>query len=156
MQRDIASSSYHAFLFTLAVMLILGAALVSSGCSGVFENEAEQFAKKYWNDRLTDCGASYVEHNIAGRPFVFEYKGVSVWVKADELTEADRLNGFEWLGQTGFSASSARIKWPNGGFGDWTSTAEDSVRMWKRKGQWEVERRPYVNLELHPNCALLK
>ena len=68
MRRPATSSGFYTAALILGLISIFGAAFVSSGCSGIIGNEAERFAKKYWDERLTNCGGTYVVH---GPPFPF-------------------------------------------------------------------------------------
>lgn len=142
---------------------VLAAVLVCSGCGLVFGgSEAERFANKYWDERLTKCGDTRLAHtllpNMPGISII-EFKGVSVWVNPAQLSEADKLNGFEWSGATGLSPTSWRYK-PNAksNMSAWVAGASwNGVRMWKKKGEdWQVERQRYGEYELHPDCELLK
>jgi hypothetical protein len=123
-------------------------------------NEGERFAKKYWDERLADCGESYLAYNpnpgLASFS-IMECKDPSIFANAFEVSQADRLNGFEWVGQTGFVCSNMRYKAnPRGNFSIWMSNITlANTRMWKRNGVWEVQR--YVGeLAVHPGCSLLK
>lgn len=143
---------------------VLAALLVCSGCGLVFGGgEAERFANKYWGERLTKCGDTYLAHNVSPsftpEFAITEYKDVSVWVNPNQLSEADKLNGFEWSGGTGFRYTSMRFR-PNvkSRMSDWIPGASPpGPLMWKKKGEdWHVEPQKFYTLELHPDCGLLK
>lgn len=126
-------------------------------------SEADALAHNYWNERMTKCEGNYLLHNAnqgsVVRGFaVMEYKGMVVWVKMDELSEVEKLNGFEWRGQSGVVASAWRSK-PLGGrrMSDWMGdTQAGPIHFWKRNGKVEVRRGPYDDFEVHPDCSLLK
>jgi hypothetical protein len=151
---------------------LTAALLVCSGCGAApGSTEAERFAKKYWDERLTKCGDTYLAHNLSPNfttpEFaIIEYTRVSVWVNPVELSEADKLNGFEWSGGTGFWYTSMRFK-PNGKakMSDWIDGAtlgrpqasQGGPNMWKKKGEdWQVGPLKGYKLEIHPGCELLK
>lgn len=131
--------------------------LALSDCGG-FGSDGDRFAKKYWNERITDCGSSYVAYdpNPGLTPFsIMECRNPSIWTNSLDLSETDKLNGFEWEGRAGFSCSSMRYRLnTKSGFSNWMPNMKvaDS-RMWKRNGTWEVEG---SKLSVHPDCALAK
>jgi len=139
------------------ILAAAGVGVLALGLLATYEargGEAYQFASKFWGERLTDCGGSYyIRHNLGASATLYQYQSPSVWVRADEVSEADRLNGFQWVGWTGISTSSWRFKLGSShvggpptfgpGWSDWAAgTPQDaSFRMWKSKGQWHVDTR---------------
>lgn len=131
-------------------------------CScGIFGNEGYRFAKAYWGQRLVDCGGSYLAYNPAPglAPFsIMECKNPIFFASQSPLSEADKLNGFEWAGQTGFTCSSMRFK-PNvkGTMSQWMSNINiANFRTWKKNGKWEVQQMNFGKLAERPSCTLLK
>ncbi|MCI0663783.1 MAG: hypothetical protein L0220_22205, partial [Acidobacteria bacterium] len=63
-------------------------------------------AQKYWETRFTKCGDSWYGDYLT--IYLNEYKNGIVWVEATRLTAADKLNGYEWKGETGMNATAYR------------------------------------------------
>jgi hypothetical protein len=135
-------------------MTIVGMAaiLATLGCA----DEGQRFADKYWGDRLKNCGDTFVAYDPHSGQ-VTQCRNPTIWARADVLSEADKLNGFEWLGNTGFSCSSTRFRiGPKGGFTNWVpSTLREpgESRTWKKKGDWTAEE---GNLAVNPDCSSVK
>ena len=129
--------------------------------------EGYQYASKFWGERLSNCGGSYFSWEMDLAYFtvaLYEYKNPSVWVNEQQLSEADRLNGFEWVGTTGISLSSWRVRYASrpvnlfstaqidvaslrfvDPWGQWTSVPRitfGGYRIVKQNGTWHVELPP--------------
>jgi hypothetical protein len=137
------------------------AAFIASCACGIFGNDGYRFAKDYWGKRLGSCGSSYVAYNPNPGlvPFsIIECKDPTFFASESSLNEADKLNGFEWVGQTGFTCSSMRFK-PNmkSSPSRWMSNINiANYRTWKKNGKWEVQQPAFSNLVTEPGCTLLK
>jgi hypothetical protein len=137
----------------LTICAVLLAASIS-GCKSI-DDPPHQFAATFWHERLTDCsGSKFTWTEIQWFQMdLTQYSNPSVWVRTDALSDADRMNGFQWLGATGISASSWRevtskpmsapyrgvvdIKFDQ--FGPWINgSPQMGLRMWERKGQWHI------------------
>src|ERR1035437_1554829 len=132
-------------VYTSLGVLGLVALLVSSGCLGLASqnggdgSEGERFAKRYWNERMTNCGGSYVLY-VPKEELVGECRNPSIIAQSIDLTEADHLNGWGWKGWTGVKCSSLRVKYGiKGTFMDWMSEANAAYTdTWQRHGTWVV------------------
>lgn len=136
---------------TMVTMLAL-ISIVSCG------GEGSRFAKEYWGKRMKDCGGSYVAYNPNPglTPFsIMECKDPTITATESPLSDADKLNGFEWVGQTAVTCSSMRFKTnANSGPSQWLSNiAIASSRIWKKNGEWQVEKNI---LATEPTCSLVK
>jgi len=140
----------------VARITIAAIILASQGC-GLSVTEADRFANNYWNERLARCGGTYITYQDGPKGnwyAIEEYKNLSIWVRASELTEADKLNGFEWRGQTGFDCSSSR--YPLAAAGEWRDRRGFTcagAEMWKKDGSWGVAGQPGVVFAVHPECS---
>src|SRR5580704_15646192 len=137
------------FVFTLCVAL--------TGCTfgGSGNRDADRFAESYWKDRISECGDTYVvsvglrTSYIAG---VFEYKGLKTWTNAVDISEADKLNGFEFRGATGFTMTSMRMGSKGKPPSDWMNVNKGmSMYFWKKNGVWQADDKQ-LDLQLHPGC----
>jgi hypothetical protein len=184
-----SSSSPHrkrnVFLFcTAGIVVLILLALAIYQAHRPSGGEADRFASKFWDDRLTNCGGSYYvwEMGPSSQVNLMQYQNPSIWVSSVGVSEADRLNGYEWVGTTGINSSSWRTrlssnKWPNymfkGGvpvdktmlkFGPWwdwiNGTPTDAHQMRKFKGQWHVtmqsERSFAPTLPLRVDCSFTR
>jgi hypothetical protein len=129
-------------------------ALLVSGLAGQDGGAGERFAKRYWNERMTNCGGSYVLYVPQGE-VVGECRKPSIFAKSLDLTEADHLNGWGWKGWSGIKCSSLRVKYGvKGTFMAWMSEANANYHdTWQRNGAWVVNDE---HSAVHPACALLK
>ena len=112
-------------------------------------------AKQYWDRMGKHCGDSFyinADFNNIGEWIVggyyqrpggpTEFKGFTFSELEKPLTEADRLNGFEWSGQTAMTASTYR-SWESGNWTQWNDVSTSlgfnsffSVPLFKKNGQW--------------------
>ena len=121
--------------------------------------EADGLAKAYWDKKLTNCGSSSFyavdnEGNLAGAQLVYivEYKDLKYQVQSSpvglidgstlgELSEADRLNGFQWKGSTNIVCSASRRAGSGAGanWSDWNTGCGfegTQVNLFKKGGRW--------------------
>jgi|GEM_PF-3271369 len=130
---------------TIFLCGIIVTALILTGCSETSPQndqvDAQTFANGYW-DRITlKCdGAVYFSYEWTKTGWIWELKGATVWVRASQLTEAQRLNGFEWLGTTGVSASAQRLLQSNGKRSEWLDGGPQyGANLSKKNGNWHAD-----------------
>ncbi|MEY2518314.1 MAG: hypothetical protein QOF24_73 [Verrucomicrobiota bacterium] len=75
-------------------------------------------------------------------PFLFQIKGRKSKVDAKPLSEADRLNGVEWVGTVSFSSAAEREFWFEADPG---YTSAPRVKGWN---DWETSHQPIASYEL--------
>jgi hypothetical protein len=122
---------------------------VTCACSN---SEADMQAKQYWSKEVKNCGGIYYRRNGNGW---FAYKDFSYHLYSSGLTEADKLNGFEWKGGM-LIESSAHREWNPfyHRWTDWTSgnptvafvgAIQDRQILVKKSGRWYLG--PFSNIE---------
>jgi len=100
--------------------------------------EADGMAQKYWDQRVTKCGDHWIER--MGFTW-FEIKDFSYVVNASNLTDTDRLNGYEWEGNTEMRAKAWRM-YNMGGWQAWMSGAPSlqmspqGMAIYEKNGEW--------------------
>jgi hypothetical protein len=73
------------------------------------QKEADENARRWWDNSVARCGDynylrvkwndfSTVSKDIVERDVLFQFKPTTFFVKEKPLSEADKLNGFEWEG----------------------------------------------------------
>jgi hypothetical protein len=93
------------------VLLIVGTFGVAALIYKASTSEADAQAKQYWDKNVKQCGSRYfqLDFSLYGTSGVYrEYKGFSYAVWPSGLTEADKLNGYEWKGFTSLHSNSYR------------------------------------------------
>jgi len=117
--------------------------------------EASRFAESYWNKKLLKCGESYYAgwHDPSGQVWFNEYSGLQLILTREDLSDADRLNGFAWKGETKFSAAADREIAGNstGTAGPWKDVQSFPCIMplAKKNGAWSIGR--CGGLEIDPD-----
>ena len=118
------------------------------------KNEVEQLADKLFAEHLTQCGESWIgvchRKGLEGTPvdIIVEGKGVSLSIKSQSLSDADRLNGIEWRGQIVANNKAQRLYLSadcnlnvNEGHKGWTEWKESyEMVQWfleKKEGKWQ-------------------
>ncbi|HEY0077974.1 MAG TPA: hypothetical protein VGB73_04960 [Pyrinomonadaceae bacterium] len=115
-------------------------------------SEAKRQAESYWTAKLIRCGDSYygIDEPLPNQRLLYQLKEPNVTVISLPITEADKLNGIEFLGVTSFSPKVYRLYSPNNGWGAWhdggsnqdsTNLLKDvplSAVVGKKKGKWDV------------------
>lgn len=115
--------------------------------------EAGRRAQQYWDKTFTKCGDSYYSVGQSIPWNLYEHKGVTFVVTSEGISEAGRLNGFEWSGNTTASCQASREY--DGGWKDWSGGPACSgisafppwaegnrVSLDKRNGKWLYESSP--------------
>jgi len=102
-------------------------------------SEANIVAKQYWDGIVVRCGDRYVSYGSITE--YQEVRGFAWAVEKYDLTDADKLNGYEWKGATVPFASAFRMGGrPGRGDGDWTNWINGSglsrVTLVKKNGRW--------------------
>jgi hypothetical protein len=117
---------------------------------GEIDEQAKKEAEVFWGKAFSKCGDSFYGVKAAqGRspssdPMIYQLKEASIFTYHDMeekvITEADRLNGFEWQGTTSIFSKAYRytmggkwVEWING-FPLDRSTFRVPIR--KVKGKW--------------------
>src|SRR5437868_5336296 len=85
--------------------------------------EATKVAWDWWSHHVTHCGDSYYVFQHGG---MSEYRQVSMQIKAEPVTGAQRLNGLSWNGRSVLLAKVARdiyFQRTNPEWGQWVDGA---------------------------------
>jgi hypothetical protein len=155
--------------------LLIGIILLSFFCSCSFNSEAENKAIEKWSSVLTKCdGNTYLIFSDYNS--VYNYQEVQVIqlndyvieTKVGRISEADKLNGIEWVGKSQLKAKASRIcyfrngrlneKWSN--WNNWNTS--ESFSLTKENGRWKIgpfEREEYIYREgryIYKECNELK
>jgi hypothetical protein len=133
--------------------------ILQSGC-GIVPNvdpdktQAEALAKEYWATRLTKCRNGFIDSYIEYRRFAatfnttMEYRDPTYLMQVTHLTEADRLNGFQWEGRSFVQAPTRRMWYStsrsDGKWDSWVTenTSATSAAFFKRNDVWYVQPWP--------------
>jgi hypothetical protein len=135
-------------IFLLGMSMVLSTTYLTS-CKGKLmpadttksgiEAEAQQEAEKYWGSLLTKCaGTIYGKDNRRAVDQIYEFRDISIRIKPQSLSDADKMNGIEWSGNAYLDSKTSRIltgdKW-----GPWRegSIYLNSETMEKVNGQWK-------------------
>jgi hypothetical protein len=81
------------------------------------DSEAELQAKRFWDKTMMQCGnRSFIgnadKEEPTGSRYLVEYKGLSFKLTNYPLTDADKLNGYEWKGRMTRKAKAWHT-WPD-------------------------------------------
>lgn len=117
--------------------------------------EAKAQIDQYWAKRMTTCdGVSYLR-NATG-----EWKALRNlrWtVTATPLTQADTLNGIQWMGSTSLVVEASRHWNENTGWQQWQQGIGffDGVKLEvvKGNGTWSFQKAALIALMLSPRCS---
>ena len=126
----------------------LAVASLSLGCRFA-PSAADHAAKQYWAKRILNCDGSSFER-MPGIPggSIIQYRNTKYSVEDTGLTEADKLNGYEWKGLMHVTFSQYRVWLPAGllvtaHWGDWLDAAgvvmglpNLYVQLEKRNSHW--------------------
>src|SRR5437870_4171000 len=126
-----------AFLLTFACLTAQAAGQASNASPGT--TEATKVASDWWHRYVAHCGESYYVFGKAG--ILTEYKQVSMQMKAEPLSEAQKLNGLSWQGQSVFLAKLARdiyLAQTNPEWRQWVDGGALYVNMTKLNVQWSM------------------
>jgi hypothetical protein len=132
----------HTILVTLVALLFCSACNSSSLLSNP-DAEAREQAQKFVDAQLARCGDSYFGiRKITNESAIYQFRNPKLSVRRQELTQADKLNGVEWKGDSTFSAEAWRMydltgKWTPWQQGFASLDAGVSVIFFKQKGQWK-------------------
>lgn len=106
------------------------------------QDEAQREASKFWSNYVASCGVShYVKQSYA---IFIELRGFRLTMKYDPITEADRVNGVQAKGVTGYTATSHRF-YEKGSWQSWGNGLPQglnfvsAVRFQKVRGQWKFQ-----------------
>jgi hypothetical protein len=137
-----------AFLFALTLTsLSLACSSLTRTPSSPIDAEAQREAEKFWATQVTKCGDSYYRKEILPKKdnyvLYFQMRDPEIVVTLNKVSEADRLNGIEWKGETSFSPKASRV-WgtEKGAWYEWKpgmgNVPDLSYGMRKVSGQWKV------------------
>lgn len=126
----------------LRITVLFLAVVFLAGCR-FQDTEAESAAQRFVDKTFSNCGASYVRP-VAGRigTSFSEIRGLSVSVRSNGITDADKLNGYEWSGNILMQCNSIRDFNSFHGWSPWYSGCSSltsstiTVPLSKWKGQW--------------------
>jgi hypothetical protein len=121
-------------VFSLAVVCLAGCSLLRS--------EADA-AQRFVDKSFSRCGNSYLGA-VPGRigTSFSEIRGLSVSTRSNGITDADRLNGYEWSGNILIQCNSIRDFNSFRGWSEWYSGCASltssviTVPLSERKGRW--------------------
>lgn len=109
-------------------------------------SEADAAAKNYLAKRMVSCGGASYEWSLDSPRTVIQYRDLSYKVESRGLTDADKLNGYEWRGIIHLTFSVFRVaqqttlgpRWS-----DWSDAGtlignhpRRDINLVKRNGQW--------------------
>jgi hypothetical protein len=131
-----------------------------SGAQGQAVDAAMAEVKKHWTKApdgwitARDEGSSF-----APVEFLREIKDIAVDnVEPLEVTEADKMNGAEWIGNVNFKKQPVRevgeqgvvlgdfgqVQRGKGRWSQWIDETPERIQVWKVKGKWEVHQDTYL------------
>src|SRR6185369_6487465 len=149
----------------ILVTLLLSATLWITACkdhyiAGPIDEEAKKEAEIYWASSFSKCGDSfYGVYSKTGR--TIEFKSNMKYQLKDEkvvecglcvltthrmdgrsFTQADKLNGLEWVGKTSVDFSVYRLYRDDGTWGEWSDTTwifidSTYIDLRKIQGKWQ-------------------
>src|SRR5258706_8019859 len=157
-------------LWSVALMFAVGAVLSgckksdsgSSGGSSVSGKEREaqdaamaEIAKHCTKGADGWTTAKTTGTSLASIQYLRQYKELTVeGVRANELSDSDRLNGFEWAGEVSLKSTPCReageqgvvlegmgsvtVMRRRGAWSQWIDYQPEALRVQKVKGQWQV------------------
>jgi hypothetical protein len=128
------------------ISIVIVALASLAGCSlRVFRSEADEAAQRFIDKSFSKCGDSYLG-SIPGRLWATysQVKGLSVSTQPQDLSAADKLNGYEWIGQIRIECSSVRdfsqlrgwSQWYSGCGGMAIGVSAVYIPLYKRNGKW--------------------
>jgi hypothetical protein len=125
----------------------------SCGVTSALKSEPEKMADEYWKKTLTKCGDHYFTLNSVHDmgTGISEYQGVSFAIEDFGMSDANRLNGYEWSGRAVADCRATRYSNAESG-GTWTDWQTGcvwklplKVSMWKFKGKWFYQTLDFIN-----------
>jgi hypothetical protein len=144
-----AAATVRWFILTGSLLVWLSAACSTKlGPAGSrLDAEAKEEAEKFWATQTTRCGDSYYRKQILPEKdnyvLYFQMRDAEVVVTPNKVSEADRLNGIEWKGETSFRPKASRV-WgtEKGAWYEWKpgmgNVPDLSYGMRKVNGRWAV------------------
>ena len=148
--KDQPISGKAKLFYVVLVTAIFVGCVTQKYVPGEIDTQARKEAELFWGKAFSKCGDSfYGTYAFNGRPprsdpMIYQLKDPSIFTYHDMeekiITEADRLNGFEWQGTTSVFSKAYRytmagkwVEWRNG-FPLERSTFRVPIR--KVKGKW--------------------
>jgi hypothetical protein len=142
------------------IVVLIMALIAVAGCAAVgvaSDQEAAQVAKAVFDQKFKKCGESYYEGygNIGTiGSSATELKGpITLTVQREALSEADRLNGFEWRGRVELRFAAYRLgywlkpplmsRWEWEGWRPWPDPAGGLELFEKKGGRWNSPKNPW-------------
>lgn len=121
-----------------ALTVLFGLPFVLLGQS--LDQQAQGQSNNFWNQRITRCGDTVYIAFKAGD--ISAFRNGQIRIQAHPLSETDRLNGWEWRGNTALTATATR-SWvlSMGGWQEWTAGAglgTLNASLEKRQGVWRI------------------
>jgi hypothetical protein len=136
-------------ILTAALLVLLSAACSTrlGSTDSPLDVEAKGEAEKFWATQITKCGDFHYRKQILPEKdnyvLYFQMRNAGVVVSPNKVTEADRLNGIEWKGETSFRPEASRV-WgtEKGAWYEWKpgmgNVPDLSYGMRKVNGKWAV------------------
>ena len=148
------------FLALLLTQLHFVTGVAAQGRS--LEADAVSQATKVWHKRVAHCGGAfywkvYLGDDLSTRKLIgiTELKDFNWRIESLSLSNADRLNGVEYRGNTYYSISAYRDTEPGGDWRPWLNGYVSTARttLTRINGVWNIEE-PYEQLhEEAPTCT---
>jgi hypothetical protein len=130
-------------LLLSTVFFALLAGQTSHG-QGSPQAEAERQARAFWARKMTKCGEDHYSRWGADR--IVQYKGASISVTSQRISETDRLNGYQYRGSMLLSFRAQR-EFREGRWHDWRRPLGSGVSngIVKKGGRWDIREVGGVN-----------
>src|SRR4051794_19216787 len=87
--------------------------------------EAQAQADAYWNSKITRCTPTDA-YTAWTKGVYFQYRNVSWTIRANQLTQADTMNGVQWQGMTTLRANQTR-EYTQGAWQPWFQGISDHL-----------------------------
>jgi hypothetical protein len=105
------------------------------------DQQAQQQVDSFWSARVTRCGDSHYTR-FRGSGALAEFRGWTVRIEPQRLTEVDRLNGLRYSAIIRFSAVAKReFSIQEGRWTSWSGLVSmlNTNRITNHRGQWSID-----------------
>jgi hypothetical protein len=106
--------------------------------------EAERQARSFWARKITKCGEDHFTKWGSDR--IVQYKGASISVTPQRISETDRLNGYQYRGSILLSFRAQR-EYRGGRWTDWRKPMGSGMSngIVKKSGRWDIKEVGGIN-----------
>lgn len=114
----------------------------ATGTTSSLDQEAVSIASKYFERRIIRCGdLTYVKtfwNWVGDRHYNRSHDKGRIQIYPGQLTQADRMNGIEWVGSVAFELNGpSQTATQYNSYGEWHEGAQgESIGLMKKKGKW--------------------